>query len=337
MRILNFYKENLGISLFSTNLILLVIYFLLHDPFFIFSKTYEKAPTLLKIDWNQLDQIQIEFLDKKIQYHLKRTNQKKEKFKDQKEFLENTEWTFSLLKENLQQEYDIDKDNFKNFLEELTNLKKYYYLEKTPENDVLSGIQSSSIKIRIFYNQKLFYTLTLGYASIRNNTTYVNLNNEDKIYQVEGNLKTKIGYDDTNYFRNHIILDIDKQKLVKIIIPNQNLHYSKTGSDWQTLQPKPEKLQTVAFEGILQEISRLKVSKFFDQNLPKETFEKFNVIIELYFTEENQLGELRKEVIEFIGKKDYIKYIFKYKGNYYEASLYRIEDLLQPEKLIEKK
>lgn len=337
MKLLKLYKENLGLSLLFTNFLLFIAYLFLRDPFFLFSKTYEKAPNLLYLDWNQIDQIEVEIQDKKINYVLKKINQKKENIKDLKAFLEHTEWNFFLKIDNKEEQYSLDKDNFKNLLEELTSFKKYYYLERNTENEILSGIQNSSLKIRLFYNQKLYSTLTVGYTSIRNNTTYVSLNNEDKIYQVEGNLKTKIGYDDMYYFRNHSILNLEKQKLSKIIIPNKKIHYSKTGNDWQTLQPNPEKLQSVTFEGIIDEILNIKVTKFYDTNPPKEKMEKFDIALELYFSEENQLGETKKEVIEFIGKKDYVKYVFKYNQQFYEASLYRIEDLLEPEKIIEKK
>ncbi|MFN3603874.1 MAG: DUF4340 domain-containing protein [Leptonema sp. (in: bacteria)] len=336
MKFLKLYKNNLGLSLFLTNIILFIVFLVLRDPFSIFSKTYDKAPNLITIDPNRFNKIEIEQKDKKITYELIKKDSKERKFKNLEELIENTEWSFLLKRENKNEEFSVDKENLKNLLNEILNFKKYYYLEKNLENEISTGIKNSNLKIQLFYDQNSKLTITVGLSSIRNNTTYIVLDNEDKIYQIEGNLRTRLGSDEIYYFRNHKIIHLDKPKITKVLVSNKNIVYAKTGNEWQTLQPKPEKLQSSFFEGILDEIVNLKVNTFYGKDLPKDAFEKFQIILEFYIQEEN-LGETKKEVLEILGKKDYVKYLIQWKDEFYETSLYRIEDLLEPEKLTEKK
>lgn len=339
MNFIKLYKKNLGFSLLITNIILFIILVLIQDPFSIFSKTYEKAPKLLSIDLSQIDKIEIEITEKNLKYQIQKIAQKKEEFKDLNEFIENTDWTFTLFQKDKKENYTIDKENLKNFLEELINLKKYYYIAKNPENDGITGISEQSPRIFLYFKGNLKYDIFIGNTSLRNQTSYVYLRNDDKIYQIEGNLKSKFGYEDIYYFRNHKLFNIDKQKIFKlnVILPNKTILYSKTGSDWQTLQPKPEKLQASSFEGILEEITNLKANRFYGLNLPKEELEKLKFQIEIYYNESENIGTQKKEILEIIGKKDYVKYFIKFNNEFYEVSLYKIEDLLEPEKLIEKK
>lgn len=339
MNLIEIYKKNLGLTLLITNIVLFIIFVLIQDPFSIFSKTYEKAPKLLSIDLNQIDKIEIEIPEKNLKYQIQKIAQKKEKFKDLNEFIENTDWNYLLIQKDKKENYNIDKENLKNFLEELMGLKKYYSITKNPENDGITGISEQSPRILLYFKGNLKYDIFVGNTSLRNQTSYVYPKNDDKIYQIEGNLKSKFGYEDIYYFRNHKLLNIDKQKISKlnIILPNKTILYSKTGSDWQTLQPKPEKLQTTSFEGILEEITNIKANRFYGLNLPKEELEKLKFQIEIYYNETEDMGNLKKEILEIMGKKDYVKYFIKFNNEFYEVSLYKIEDLLEPNKLIEKK
>jgi hypothetical protein len=337
MKFIENIKKNLGLSLFILNIILLFIFIIINDPFKLFSSTYEKAPKVFNFNLNDIQKISIKFPDKNIEYELY-INDSINKIKNIDEFIKNINGKFILMKDQNKEEYEIDKNRLKEFLETLIELKRYYALPDTSENRSIAGINDQSAKITIFYKNKKQDILKIGYVSIRNNSSYIQFNQEDKIYQVENNLKLKAGYEDIYYFRNHQILNLEKDKIQKITIisPNKRIVYAKAAKDWQLLEPRPASLQNSAMEGILDEIVNFKANQFYNQNKPLDkNWDNFNIKIELDIA--NQMDMPTKEIIHILGKKDYVKYLVEYNKQYYEVSAYRIEDLLEPEKLIETK
>ncbi|GIX42042.1 MAG: hypothetical protein KatS3mg129_1775 [Leptospiraceae bacterium] len=330
-------KKNPGLSLFVLNIFLFVLFIIINDPFHLISKTYESAPKILNLELNEIQDIIIQFPDKKREYHLKLTEMYKNKNHTIEDFIKNTNWKLIIKENQKSEEYEIDKENLKEFLETLKELKRYYALPDTAENRTIAGINNNSSKIIIKYKNDKKDILKIGFVSIRNNSSYIQLNNEDKIYQVENNLKLKSGFEDIYYFRNHQITNFDKDKLQKIIVyyNNKRIIYAKTGKEWQLLEPKPANLQNSSMEGILDEINHLKATQFYnDENPLNKDWEILNLKIELEISREMESPS--KEILNFIAKKDYVKYLLQYKNQYYEISVYRIEDLLEPEKLIEK-
>lgn len=338
MNFVSLYKKNIGLSLFITNIVLFLIFLIVIDPFKIINKTFESAPKVLDIKLQDLKEIQIEFPDKKINYTISiiEKEKKENKKNDIKEFINNIKGKVKIIS-NTTEEYDLDIDNFKSFLETMIDLKKYYYLPDNNENRNTAGINEQSSNIKFILKDNKEIQLKVGATSIRNNSSYVLLNTEDKIYQVEGNIKLKAGYDDIFYFRNHKMLDIDKTKVERLVLITKNQRrfvYAKTGNDWQLLEPKPAKLQYSAIDGILDEIINLKANRFLLQKIDAKEWENFNLLMEIYVNED--LQNSNKYTLEISGKKDYVKYLLKYNNNYYEVSAYRIEDLIEPEKLMEK-
>lgn len=337
MNLISIYKKNLGFSLFVTNIVLFLIFLIVIDPFKIINRTFQTAPQLLDINLKDLQKIYIDFPDKNVKYTITITEKQKKDYKknDIKEYI-NHIYGKVMIESYTVEEYDLDLDNFKNFLETMIDLKKYYYLPDTTENRSIAGIndKSSIIKFVLKNNQEV--RLQIGSTSIRNNSSYVVLEKDDKIYQVEGNLKLKAGYDDIFYFRNHKIFQIDKTKIQRIVLryKNQRFVYAKAGSDWQLLEPKPAKIQFSSLEGILDEMVNLKANRFLEKNIDIKEWENYNLSIEIYTSED--LQNENKYVFEVAGKKDYVKYLLKYNNNNYEVSMYRIEDLVEPEKLIAK-
>ncbi|MCS7205870.1 MAG: DUF4340 domain-containing protein [Leptospiraceae bacterium] len=338
MKFFEIYKKNLGFSLFITNVFLFFLWMLIQDPFHLLSKAFEPSSEILKFDYKNLQNILIEFPDKGLKYTLENQSQltSEKNIKTLDDFLKQTDWKFTLsdLKTNQKEEYTIDKDNLKSFIETLLEAKQYYHLPLNSENQKLTGIHENSAKIQIQYTNQKQDILTIGNVSVRNNSSYVVLNDEKKIFQVEGNLKTKSGYDDKYYFRNHKILTIEKDKIEKIIVEhnNQRYTYAKASTDWQILEPRPEKIGT-SIEGILDEIANLKATTFYNFQKPQEKdLEEWNVTFQIFISQPNQPPQIEK--LEFFAKKDYVKFYLKHKDQYYQVSAYRIEDLLEPQKLV---
>jgi|GEM_PF-2589515 hypothetical protein len=326
-------KKNLGLSLFVLNLLLFLVFLFLNDPFHLLSKTYEKAPKLLDLRLSEIQKIRITFPDKSLEYQIEILNAPT-KFKNLEEYIQNLSGRVIIN----QQEYELDKENLKSFIETLQDLKRYYEIPDTQENRSMAGINEKSAKIIIEYKNQKQDELKIGYVSIRNNSSYVQLNKENKIYQVEYNLKIKSGYEDVDYFRNHSIFNIDKNKVQKIALSYKNNRYvyAKAAKDWQLIEPKPAKLQNTAMEGIVEEIVNFKATKFYNTQKPQDKdWEALNLTIELDISQD--LEATKKEIFMILGRKSYVKYLVLYKDNYYEVSAYRIEDLLEPDKLIEKK
>lgn len=337
MNLIAMYKKNLGLSLLTTNIILFLIFLVVIDPFKIINRTFQSAPKLLNLKLQEIKEIQIRFPDKKIQYTIYISEKQKKDYKkdDLKEFINNLQGKVKI-ESNTIEEYELDLDNFKSFLETFLELKKYYYLPENNENKSIAGINEQSSIVKFILKNQQEIQLKVGATSIRNNSSYVLLNNDDKIYQVEGNLKLRAGYEDKYYFRNHKILNLEKTKIERLVLlsKNQRFVYAKAGNDWQLLEPKPAKIQYSSLEGILDEIINLKANRFLTQNEQEKEWEKFDLTMEIYVTE--TLQNANKLTLEIMGKKDYVKYLVKYNNNFYEVSAYRIEDLIEPEKLIEK-
>jgi len=327
------FKKNIGLYLFILNILLFFVFFLLNDPFQLLSKTYEKAPKLLDLKLSEVQKIRIIFPDKSLEYQIEIMDAPT-KFKNLDEYIQNLSGKVIIN----QQEYEIDKENLKSFIETLQDLKRYYEIPDTQENRSMAGINEKSAKIIIEYKDQKQDELKIGFVSIRNNSSYVQLNKENKIYQVESNLKIKSGYEDMDYFRNHSIFNIDKNKVQKITLIHKNSRYvyAKAAKDWQLIEPKPEKLQNTAMEGIVEEIVNFKATRFYNTQKPQDKdWEALNITIELDISQD--LEATKKEIFMILARKSYVKYLVQYKDNYYEVSAYRIEDLLEPNKLIEKK
>lgn len=343
MSILQFYKKNPGLALFFTNIVLFLFWVVVLDPFSLKKKFFEPENLVLKLDYKSLKKITIEFPEQMTAYTLTNTAEvtgntsEAKEIKTIEDFLNQTQWKFRLenRKNSTVEEYDADRDNLKNLIETLTELKHYYYLPANNENRSHAGLLKPAIFIRIETDKKQ-QELVVGNVSLRNNSSYVMLKDGEYIFQVEENLKTKTGFEDPYYFRNHRILSLQKDKIEKMIVetPAKRYTYIKAGQDWQILEPKPEKISTT-IEGILDEISNLKATVFYNKEKPRDKeMETWNTKIQVFISQQNEPPKI--EILEFLGKKDYVKFYLKYKDDYYQVSAFRIEDLLEPEKLIQK-
>ncbi len=341
MKINDFYKKNSGIFLFITNIILFIIFIIVQDPFHLLSKVLENAPKLLKLDYKEIKEIVIDYPDKKVKYTITNITQnqdKDKKFKNVEDFINQTEWQLQIHNNQNLEKYPIDKYNLKDLLETLMDIKKYYSLPDNSENRTIAGISENSPEIRIKTKNKE-EIIKIGSVSVRNNSTYIIYDKENNIYQIDNNLKSKTGYEDIYYFRNHQFLDIDKNKIEKLIInyKNNRFTYAKTANDWQLIEPKPEKLQYSSMEGIVEEIINFKATKFYNEKNPMyKNWENMNIKMQI-FMNSGTMESSNSIELQILAKKDYVKYLIFYNNQYYEVSAYRIEDLLEPEKLIEKK
>lgn len=252
---------------------------------------------------------------------------------------QDSRWQLSLAN---QKTYTADQQRVDELLKTLSIIQSQYDLplgnsENEATNKSEFQLDTEAVTLTLQTDSLQTETVLIGRASNRSDTTFVMRDGETTIHEVDGNLRNKIGIQDSQYFRNRSILpkEIDADTINSIVFfePKRTLRLAKAGSDWQMIEPMVGKLRQEAFQPLLSEILNLKAKSFVDQ-LP-EKLTKGSIRIEIgYHSGTTTPGVFQ---LDIIGKSDYGSYYIKLDDSYVEVSSYYLDDIHDPSRLLDRK
>lgn len=357
-RLFQLIKKNAGFTVLAVNLVLVVVIFFMYDPFNLIATGYAGASPLLKV--SQEDAVKIEIQDPE--------NHGASVVLTRKEILQATpsvengamdrlerkpkeyRWEIVITAGGKIEQYSADRERIKQFFQSVENVRRYYGPSRTPEKDrelsmaKLSNGQYEGMAIVFTLENGDSHTIYCGKSSLRTNESYVRLDEEDRIYLVQSNLRTSGGSGEPDYFRSRDVMPaaLGHERITGLsaIFPDarRSVNLSKSGDAWQIFAPVTGPAKSSEIGAILNDLEGWKASAF-PNEIPKNLDKKSAFILEITYTESGNITEVKRARFEVLGGKEFSAYIIRdEQGKMYEISSMYLEDFLNPvEKLLDRR
>lgn len=345
-------KTNPGMTLLGTNLGLLLIAFIVFDPFGWIRSSYQDAEPLLDVEPARIDEIQVQVSKEKGQGFILQRGNAISSGPDQTEpedgpapseerkLLESVQGFQWLLKSstdnsNSQKLRYADARRISNLLYSLRRSRKYYELDNTAaaikEYNLDQGLQLS-----VVLDDGSRIQISVGRSSVRGNESYVLV--DDTIYLVQENLRRDLGAGQQEFFRNRQIMPmVERRSITQLtvrfkrpaIVGFRNVELAKAGGDWKMLAPSVGPVRETEINLLLDDLLEIRAQEFIDE-LPARLDQ--NQAMELSLVYRTSIGNPKTFTVDVLGKKSYDTYLFRTEdGQLFEGSSLYLEKLFQPE------
>ncbi len=324
MRIISLIKENPALSLVLINVLLLVL-LLLPETLITW-----QDDTFLEVEKNEITGLHLQYGQMKAS--LERLDEKvpAEGADDSKEM----EYLWKLVLDD-GRSYQADAERMRELLRVLTSMRSQYSLPLEGEARATYQLGNDAVRLTIEEDGDR-RVLLIGKASQRSNSTYVLVEGQDEIHEVDVNLRSRLGSGDELYFRNRDILPSDLNtgnvSSLAYLEPGLSVRMARAGSEWQMVEPHPGKLRDDMFRPILDDILRWKARSFPDA-IPADARREPARIELTYQKGSTEPGVVQLD-IEAVGEGGI--YYVRYNDTLYAVSSYYLEDLKSPESLLDR-
>lgn len=334
--------KNPGLSLLGANAFLLVLLVLTYNPFGIGS--YERSRSILQADKGKIQAITLRYGDG-TSVSLERTTEvwppRKEsvpdptgsgKAKAEVEY----HWRLSASSQKETLTYAADRERVRDLLSALDGMRRFYDMPATEENrkKFEIGDRSPSVSVRDDSGKEVVFRI--GLTAARSDSSYLMVEGDSSIYQIETNLRPRLGVGDMSFFRDRSVLPADltgdSLASIAILFPKHTVRIAKAGSEWQMIEPTPGKLRDDMLRPLLEDLVGWK-ARSFPAKLPDGIKREPGRIEITYHRGSTDPGVVQ---VEMEGSKDFGSYFVRIGGTLYEISSYYLEDLKDPEKLLDR-
>lgn len=339
-------RANRGFSLLVTNVVLAVFLFFLTDPFEWIRTGYAGARALVSASQSSVSSIEIidpesggsrivltrgekAGADKKSDspFKLQATGQ---------EF----NWQVEITRPGKDpQKFSADRENVRGLFEAIEKSRRYYSVGAEPAKlaDLDMGRDSSGRPVCLQIILKSSGnpdTLCVGRASVRTSESHVRVNDEDKVYLVQSNLRSAAGAGDPDHFRNRQILSGLKRDSITALNAvftkgERTVQLGKSGDSWQMTSPLPGKVNPMEMASLIGDIVEWKATRFLDK-APAELEKNTTFQLEIVSKGAGDVPEAIR--VEVLGQKDYSSYVVRTPGGeLVEVNSAYLGHLLKPE------
>ncbi|MBI3395609.1 MAG: DUF4340 domain-containing protein [Spirochaetia bacterium] len=328
MKYLEVLRKNAGFALLSVNVALLLVLFLVQDPFDWFKGGYSGARSIVKLAQSDVTRITIKDPDfGGADVNLIRGDAVPRTEKEEKDRLsrilkpgkQEYFWDLEVVKGGKGQgRHHADRDRIRDLFEAIEKSRRYYGVEASAARvaDLEMGRDSSGrpVCLNVILTADRDYSLCVGRASSHGSENYVRLDEEDKIFLVQSNLRSAAGAGSTEYFRNRQIMpdSVKKESVtaVNAVFKNteKNVQLGKSGDSWQMLSPFPGKVNVGEVTALINDIVDWKAVRFIEK-LPEDLDKKASFAVELVY--KRNLSDVETVRLDVLGQKDYSTYVIK--------------------------
>ncbi|MCB1325930.1 MAG: DUF4340 domain-containing protein [Spirochaetales bacterium] len=348
-----------GLAIFLLNAGLVIVLILQLNPFNIFQTGYAAADPVLEVD--QSDVVRIEIVDRDTDGQaivLERGDrlapQRPEEQDDAPtppEAGPRYGWSMSWQKAapEASESFAADADRVAQFFMDLREVRDYYALPRSPEQDRELGMARNSngryecLQIRLFEEgESEPQVLYVGRSASRGTESYVRLNEDDEVYLVQANLRSATGSGEPYYFRNRRVFP---DHLQADLITGLSARFASGGAvelrhqtgAWQMLQPVLNAARTQAVESLLRDIAGWKASEF--PEAPPADLDRSRALeLRLTYRGRDNITDEHEFVLDVLGKSEYSSWVVRRPedGALMEITSIYLEDLFDAEaKLVE--
>ncbi len=318
-------RANRGFSLLVTNVVLALILFVLADPFEWIRTGYAGARALVSASQSSIETIEITDPESGGSRILLTRGEKAaaEKKSDSPFKLPSTgqeyNWQLEITRPGKEpQKFLADKDNIRGFFDAVEKARRYYAVgaDAAKLSDLDMGRDSSGRPVCLLIVLKSSGsadTLCVGRASVRTSESHVRVNEEDKVYLVQSNLRSAAGAGDPDHFRNRQVLTGLKRDGIAAINAvfakgDRTVQLGKSGDSWQMTSPLPGKVNPSEMASLIGDIVEWKAVRFLEK--PPAELEK-NTGFQLEIVSKGA-GDVPEAIrIEVLGQKDYSAYVLR--------------------------
>ena len=345
-------KENAGVTIFVTNLALTILVFFIYDPFGLTVRDYNSSAPLLAADQTRVSKIEIidpNISGKKIILtkgsklpepeagsKTKPSDPGKTKFAGPR-----FAWKLDIQDQKdvaLSESYGADQDRVDDFFERLSELKRYYSVKRSPEKDktlemyVNKNGDYYSLSVKFHMGDGKTHTLYTGRS--KGGESYVRLDQENDIWLVRSNIKSRVGAGELFYFRNRRFLpgNVSSDDIVSVEAKfkgsTPDLRLSKSGPTWSLEKPLQARANLSAVSSLLGDITGWKASAF-PEKTPEGLDKKRAFDLTLNFNSQTGPAQIQLEVLGeknstfYVKRKDKSEYIYEvysaYLGDLFDA------------------
>lgn len=341
-RWINLARANPGITLFAANLALAGLLVLTYNPFGIGS--YERSRAILPFEKAKIQAILLRYEDGSSA-SLERTGEtwpaRKEvvadssgagKAKPEVEY----RWklTASTAKQTLS--YPADRERVKDLLAALDGMRRFYDVPASEENRKKFEIGDGSTVVTVRDDSGKEVSLRTGLTAARSDSSYLLVEGDSSIFQIETNLRPRLGAGDVSFFRDRSVfpaeLTGESIASISLLFPRRTVRIAKAGSEWQMIEPIPGKLREDMLRPLLEDVVAWK-ARSFPAKLPDGLKREPGRMEITYHRGSTDPGVIQ---VDIEGSKDFGSYYVRVGGTLYEISSYYLEDLKDSEKLLDR-
>lgn len=215
--------------------------------------------------------------------------------------------------------FRADAERVKALFGALKDARRYYSVPRNPEKDRDLGMgknergESEAMRIEFKRANGRSSTIFLGRARAASTESYLRLDEEDRIFLVQSDLRTAAGEGDPLFFRDRSVwprkLSIDRISGLSADFPGKQRDVSLArGPDGWRLNEEA-KVRDQEISSLLNDIVDWKADAF-PADLPEELDEDSGFELEIAY-KDNLTGPERPIKIEVLGKKDYSTYFIR--------------------------
>ncbi len=299
-QILGFINQNIAFSLTTVNLVLAITLFFQKDPFSLFEKTYEKAPSFLKIALEEIDK-----------FTLEREGLEKDKMLFTKE---SGKWKLAIRNKD----FLPDEEKIQTFLKSLLEAKKFTVITEDENRHTEFGVKGNeAFVVEIFNKENLVGKFHIGNLAT-GGFTYIRWKDGKEVYLVEDNLKTVMGRGALDYFiqkkmssQNFNSNEISSIKFNHLQDEKKSYSLLKKGEEWELESPTPIKLKKEEIDSLARSLASLSAEEVLLEDPPTDLTERNRYEITYSFQSEKG-GET--VYLQILGK-DKSSYFYARKNN----------------------
>lgn len=352
-------KANTGITLTALNIVLVLILVLQYNPLGIYATGYAGASSVLP-DTDQASIARLEIVDPDFSEApgitlLRGDLLPREQWKQPPEdaWIGTPEprfaWKLQIGRGADAPVYDADRDRVNDLFEDgLQKLRRYNDLPRTAEKDRDLEMgrddqgQPEGLHIKITMDDGAEHALYIGRATLRGDEGYVRLDDEDRIFRVETNLRSVLGPGEVDYFRSRSLFPAGaapgENDVVRVDADykdarRQDVSLAREGGTWSLLNPPfPGKVQEEAVDALVNDIINWKASSFINE---EEKISDLNrgpaMTLRLTYKSAGNLTDRQTATFEILGRRNFSSYVVRTEaGTLLEISSIYLEDLESP-------
>ncbi len=352
-------KANAGVTLTAANLLLVLILVLQYNPLGIYATGYAgAAPVLPETEQGSIARLEIidpDFSDVRSITLLRGDLLPREQWKQPPEDAwigtptPRFAWKLQIGRGENAPVYDADRDRVNDLFEDgLQELRRYNDLPRTAEKDRDLEMgrddqgRPEGLHIKLTMDGGEEHMLYIGRATLRGDEGYVRLDDEDRIFRVEANLRSVLGPGEVDYFRSRSLfaagaapgendvlrLDADFRDERR-----QDVSLAREGGTWSLLNPPfPGKVQEEAVDALVNDIINWKASSFIKDDEKISDLNKGPAMtLRLTYKTAGNLTDRKSIHFEILGRRDFSTYVVRTEaGTLLEISSIYLEDLESP-------
>ena len=217
-----------------------------------------------------------------------------------------------------EQEFAADADRVAEFFNTLKDARRYYSLNRTPEQDRDLDLgkndrgEYDAPALAFQLNSGREQLLYLGRTRAGASESYVRIGEQDRIYLVETDLRTALGEGEPQFFRDRGVwpepLSADGVTAIEADFPGRqgDVELVRGGDEWRLSKPEAARARTQEVRSLIEDLIELKAEAFVSE-LPDDLEEDSDFELEISY-KDSITGAPRPLRLEILGKQDYSSY-----------------------------